>query len=420
MNPTELEPGLQIVLQRPDGGPRCEGFGGIPAAHPAYITISDDGTPGGATNAVTLGHELRRQILAMPGARQVPVPCSGYGGPFSCFALSRPYCHKVGVTVCDGSTGVAPMDLSKTSNGINLVCFPAGTNSKVVLPSWLSTTAAATWQTSVHEVVPAIFAAVHLAPAARLFISYRQLEAAELSEQLFEELGKIGFDVYVDRFRGTPGANFQRRILEEIAHKSMVLFLETATTASAPWTRYEVAVAKSLRVGLLALQLPGGNPIRDIDNGRRVRLRAPDFEPGTQTLDTAPLQAVLERIKTDHTLNEMRRRQLMRDNMRRALARVGAHQQSVVAGGAIHVVPNRTSSKEYLVSLPTRPAELGDFYEVVNHGTKTIVRAIVAPSAHFRDVRREQMRWLSAISDVRAFDEGAMLSVAKKIKAEAL
>jgi hypothetical protein len=312
------------------------------------------------------------------------------------------------------------MDLTKSPNGVNLVCFPAGTDSKVVLPNWLRTTAAATWRTSIHEVVPAIFAAVHLAPVARLFISYRQLEAAELSEQLFEELGKIGFDVYVDRFRGIPGANFQRRILEEIAHKSMVLFLETGTTASAPWTRYEAAVAKSLRVGLLALQLPGGNSIRDIDNGRRVRLRASDFKPGTQTLKTGPLHAVLERIKTDHTLNETRRRQLMRDNMRRALARVGAHQQSVVASGAIHVVPNRKSSKEYLVSLPTRPAELADFYDAANNGTKPVVRAIIAPSAHFRDVRREQMRWLSRLSDVRAFDEGAMLSIARQIKSEAL
>jgi hypothetical protein len=420
MNPTELEPGLQIVLQRPDSTPVCEGFGGLPAAHPAYITIDDDGTPSGGKNAVSLGHELRRQILAMPGALQVPVPCGGSGGPFACFALSRSYCRKVGVTVCDGSSRVAPMDLTTSPNGVNIVCFPVGTNSKHVLPPSFSTTAAATWHTSISEVVPAIFAAAHLAPSARLFISYRQLEAAELSEQLFEELGKIGFDVYVDRVRGMPGANFQRRIVEEIAHKSMVLFLETATTASAPWTRYEVAVAKSLRVGLLALQLPGGNPIGDIDNGRRVSLVASDFQSGTQLLDTGPLHAVLERIKMDHTLNEMRRRQLMRDNMRLALARVGVHRQSVVAGGAIHVVPNRKSSKQYLVALPTRPAELADFYDVVNNPANPVVRAIVAPSAHFRDVRREQMRWLSRVSDVQAFDEGAMLSVAQKMKAESL
>ena len=50
------------------------------------------------------------------------------------------------------------------------------------------------------------------------FVSY--------ADQLFDALTHARFDVFFDRFRVDPGVDFQRRLTEELAHKSMVLLLE--------------------------------------------------------------------------------------------------------------------------------------------------------------------------------------------------
>src|SRR5207249_2908620 len=79
----------------------------------------------------------------------------------------------------------------------------------------------------------------------RVFVSYRHSETMEIAEQLFEELPKHGFDVFVDRFRVGPGRDFQERLTDELAEKAMVLVLESASILKSQWIAHELSFAKA-------------------------------------------------------------------------------------------------------------------------------------------------------------------------------
>jgi hypothetical protein len=261
------------------------------------------------------------------------------------------------------------------------------------------------WTVSPTEFIPQILSAAGITSSdARIFISYRTTESQKLCDQLFDALNHAGFDVFVDRFRIAVGADFQQRILEELAQKAMVLFLESAGILKSPWTRYEASVAKSSRLGILSLLVPGGVKIPDVDATRRVDVTT-GWKPRHKCLDDSTLAAVVERIRSDHAFHDSRRRQLLRDSMRRALARKGVTQQQLNPDGTIEV---NSHGKTFLLWLPPRPGELSDFHHVATAPTSaatTPVRAIFAPASHMVGRRREQIRWLSLASGVGLFDE---------------
>ena len=417
-------PPPQVIIQIQDGDRvACDGFYDLPVQTSAYVALITDGSPLANQEAAKVRFELRRQILSLPAARHETrrLPCGlcpAFRADFNCTAMDRSHSRNVLVFIGGGS-GAGPVTqppvVSLHANTTALAIVPLETQVPT-LPWASSTVNVGQWVSHATELVPRIFAATGLtAPDARVFISYRREEAGALAEQLFDALNRRQFDVFLDRFRVEVGADFHQRILRELAHKQMAVFLESATIADRKWTKYEIAVAKSARMGVFAVHLPQGQHIGGIDASRRVNVALT-----SGVLDAATLTSVLDRIVNEHTCSQLRRRWLMRQNMQRALVAAHVYSQSVV-DGAILVQPTQNATKRYLVWLPSRPAELPDFYvAATSAGSATSVQAIVGPAAHLVGEDRERMRWLAKTAAVRSFDESAMLQVARAIKAEVL
>jgi TIR domain len=406
----------ELIVQSPAGVGRqravmCDGFSGVPGTLPAYVVLVTDGSPEADREATLLRLELRRQVLGASGTHLETAnilcgvaPCPAQRSDFGCSALTQTLSRKVLVFI---GSGTAAMDESLPLpqwNGqiAGIVLTPAG-NHVPPMPVWLAKKNIGRWQVSAAEFAPLVFAAAGVtSPERRVFISYRVDEASTLAEQLFEALAKKNFDVYVDRFRTDAGADFQQRIARELAHKSMVVFLESKGILASQWTRYEIAIAKSSRLGILALHLPDGMPIPDIDDSRRIEVSP---ESGGR-LSCDDMNGVVERIAMAETASQMRRRQMMRQNMMRALRQAGVPNVRA-ANGFVEV----NATQAYSVWLPGRPAELTDFHYVATScGNGRNV--IVAPSDRFVGVDRARMQWLANAAQVRAFDEGFMQQVA--------
>jgi len=417
-----LRQGLQVIVQGPATcDVQCDGVYEVPSTNPAYIAIVPDGSYQADTEARALRFELLKRLVALPGARseatampcdRVPACRSGYG----CHAFGVPACRTVVVLIGDPAAAWryfgAPLTIAPSEI---IPLMPPGFTIGAPLPSPLDVRNARNWSVTPIEFVPQIFAAAGISSSdARIFISYRVKEASALCEQLFDALNRAGFDVFVDRFRIAVGADFQQRILEELASKGMVVFLETNGILASKWTRYEAAVAKSARLGLLSVQPPGGRSIPDVDTSRRLIVDPIDWDGSTGTLSGGKLTEVIDRIRRDHAFFDIRRRQLLRDSMRRALQQAGVTSQQLLPSGAIDVVTPR--GDPFVFWLPSRPADLSDFHHLATAGgTRAATRAIFGPASHMVGRAREAARWLSSVSSIPSFDESQIRSKAQTI-----
>lgn len=139
----------------------------------------------------------------------------------------------------------------------------------------------------------------------RVFISYRRIDGRKIADQLFDALTRRNFDVFLDRFRIDPGLNVQEKIFEELAHKSMIVLIETATSQQSPWVAQEIACAVSNRLGILGLLMPNGVPWPYIPAARRVRVKNLNAKGN---LPPKTLHRVCRRIALAHGAAMMRRR----------------------------------------------------------------------------------------------------------------
>jgi len=416
-------PPPHVIIQIAEcGRVACDGYYDLPVILPAYIGLITDGSAIADREASRLRRELKRQILSLPGARletrELPCgTCPAYRADFNCTAIDRSRSRNVIVFIGDGTRPPSsnPHVVTLRQQTKVLVLLPPKSPEPPV-PFATPTTNTAHWASRATEFVPEIFAAAGLTEAdARIFISYRREETGDLAEQLFEELSRHHFDVFVDRFRIAVGADFHQRILQELAHKSMAVFLESKTILGREWIEYEIAVAKSSRIGVFALQVPGGQTIPGIDRSRRL-----DIHPSGGILTPPELSTVIDTLAREHSLSQIRRRRLLRENMQRALRLAGVFNQSLVEG-TIVVEPNPQSAKRYVIWLPSRPAALPDFYFAATFASSPPpVRAVIGPAAHMVGTERLQMRWLAQTAGVRSFDEGHMLQIARAMKGEAI
>jgi hypothetical protein len=278
----------------------------------------------------------------------------------------------------------------------------------------------------------------------RIFISYRRIETQPLADQLFEELNRQGFDVFLDRYSVPVASRFQRRLHHELAEKSMVLLLESDRFGESRWTSEEIAYCKQYRLGLYVLQMPHGRELDpsdpagkakrktkklpDVDDDLRTRLEPGDFSSEPREVDAgtpgppnlflqwgrltdAALARTAAEIKARHDSAMLRRLHSIRKQMVECLALAGVTGSRMRADGLLVV---NGGGKCYAVWITTRPPELPDFY--VAHsgsmnpaGTVGVIvghRELLEPETHRRLV------WLSGICRLVLVDEGRIFSAA--------
>lgn len=301
------------------------------------------------------------------------------------------------------------------------------------------------WINNAVEAVAAVLSASSVtSDLHRIFISYRRLETQPLAEQLFEELNRQGFDVFLDRYSVPAASKFQRRLHHELAEKSMVLFLESDRFGESRWTSEEIAYCTQYRLGFYALRMPHGREpdpkdptgkakkdtkrLPGIDDDLRKTLADGDFlsdpqeidagAPGRPELylqwgrltDQALADAVLE-IKARHDSAMLRRLHSIRDQMLKSLKLAGAVDSRMRADGMLVV---NSGAKNYAVWVTTRPPELPDFQVAYSGcmnpaGTVGVIvghRELLEPEVHRRLV------WLSGVCRLVLVDEGRIVSAA--------
>jgi hypothetical protein len=263
--------------------------------------------------------------------------------------------------------------------------------------------------------VPASLAAAGItAPDQRVFISYRQQDGQEHADDLFEALTSRGFDVFLDRARIGIGASIPDRIREEIAHKSMLLVLETPLVSGSSWVTQEVAIAVANRVGLLAVHFPSGHRIPSISERRRHKLRSGDFDPSGTRLVSSAIHDICDRLSSAHDRWLVRRRFQMQQAFSKMLLHRGLTNHRLNHNGCLEVVPLWSQSAVCSVRLTPRVADLIDFRET--NPTPPLpprrTRAVIAPGSLIAGHRQVDMRWLADATSTTLFDESDMPRVA--------
>jgi hypothetical protein len=162
-----------------------------------------------------------------------------------------------------------------------LPILPSGANPGAVLPPPLDRLISLFNPGAIESLAPDVLRAAGIGGGDhRLFVSYRRADAGDMAEQLHEAFTRAGFDVFLDRFSGTPGRPFPRVLAEELADKGLILVLESPGVRHSPWTLAEVAFARALRLGLTAVMMPGGVTFQAIPNRDRVRPAPSQWEAG--------------------------------------------------------------------------------------------------------------------------------------------
>lgn len=90
----------------------------------------------------------------------------------------------------------------------------------------------------------------------RLFISYKRDESSTVAIQLYEQLEKNGFDVFLDTHSVPKGEPFQDELWHRMVDSDIVIMLNTKSFFKSQWTKCEIAKANALSIGVIQLIWP--------------------------------------------------------------------------------------------------------------------------------------------------------------------
>jgi hypothetical protein len=432
----QLRNDLQVILQvqQPGGGYNCEGFSGVATVFPAQVVLQ--AVASRTAELAELAAALRRTLMDLtPLSRAGQTPCQG--GPIPdasfCHAHRVAGCQKVLVLVGDekGDFPDHAVDawLTGGDNYRVLPVFPADADlsSLEKRNAELAKINAAFWSRSITEIIPTVLStAAVTSDDFRIFISYKRLDSLPLAHQLFGALTEAGFDVFMDRFSIEPAVNFQVRLTQEMADKSMLVLLESAQLAQSPWTQLEIAFAKKHELGLASILLPGGVRVRDVDPGARIERDAADWVKSTvgpgHELTPDALKKVVLALKEEHGKAMVRRRARIRDSMRGALA---------LRGLAAWIGPDgllecQSKGNHYAIWLTPRPPDVTDFHFTHGRlhpaplGGPARKGVVVGPTASLEVLRQARTGWLADRCEFGCYDEDRITDLADQIKAGVL
>jgi hypothetical protein len=270
------------------------------------------------------------------------------------------------------------------------------------------------WQSDPAEVLSALCTHIGLAPAdQRIFISYARSETSPLADQLFSELTKRGFDVFLDRCSVPVGVKFQERLMQDLDDKAVVVLLHSESVAkrSSHWVEKELTRVTQYRHGLIALQFPDSSgqmiPIRrDCYPDTHVTIQPTDLNPDG-SLSCPSLYNVLARISETHTLALFRRRTALLNNLVTELNSAGKN---------FRILPNKDiacGQPEFVFAISPRPPELNDYHGLHSRnnfasGATTGVCLTPTPSVLLN--RQTTLRWLSQIALINHVDQESLRS----------
>ena len=396
-----------VLLQLHTGSPtRCESWDNVPVAHGVQVTVYAETAAGGPGVLARRIHAGLERELARLGAHRVNAPCApGLYHAHTCAGAVAGLAGRVLIFIADGSALIDPTMQTYFGHPgtviVPIVDRSLSSRPNTVLPPFMRTQLAeSTAGFDPRPILPRLLrAAGVVARADRLFISYRHSEAADFAGALFHALAERGFEPFLDRFSSRPGDDFVDLIREELADKSTLILLETASLGQSLYCRQEVATAVSRRMGLIAIDLPGSR--------LTFKVIAKRIAASSLTPTRAQLMPIVDQIER-HTAHEgMRRPRWQDSNLNHAIAAAGLGASPLGLGR--YLVQSRSGPRVLAMS-PGLP-QAKDFIEVDErcNACQVTKAAIFGPLAVARTNRYREIGWLRQKSGLDACDEGQLM-----------
>jgi hypothetical protein len=291
------------------------------------------------------------------------------------------------------------------------------------------------WKDSIAELALTVLARAGVTSLdRRVFISYRRIETEPMASQLFEALTRLNFSVFLDTVSIDPGVDFQARLFEQLADKSMVLLLHSRTFSQSRWTIAEADYSREHDLGLLMLRLPDVDPNDPlIKRSRAGDVVIVDWKhllgssqeskkcPPFRLTDSA-LEEVVNQVVEQHDVEMIARLASLRKRTLDALDRNGVkHRPSRFSASVFAESSSPSSPKTYSLFPTSRPPGLSELYDASTRDRDVGDRRIVVGRiASFNPERVQQMDWTVGGRNVAYADASMLDVVAQDIRAGAL
>ena len=417
-----------LVLQWADGfsgGGDCNRFADLPLLDPIQIAIIGEAS---RINDVRELYNLLHKHISSIGSLTPQLNC---GGPrtLHCMARDELECRSILVALLTDqqisnelSTTMNDWLIRRPHNSFVVPVLPINADPSVVLPGALNEWIILRDAGILDELVPDVLRVANIgSDEFRLFISYRRADSQALADQLFEEFSRAGFSVFHDHFCGLPGRMFPPILAENLLDKGLVVVLESPNVSLSKWTMSEVQIAQNFRLGLTALEMPGGQVFGAIPNKDRYDATSGSkWNDGLGNANSSTLVApkdFVDFVRSRYAEQVLRRRVFLETILGVALAGEGLT-SSRERNGTHRISHNR----EYVVGLSSRPPRLNDFRRVCDIARPTAAQPIAAqqvsvgPIGHLPPQHQSDVAWLAAQLTLATHDEAQITKLAQNIQ----
>ncbi len=393
----------------------CVMMQGVPLIDAVQVAIYEDpGAPTGVAESIYREMQTRFQDLNASGK----VTTKTCRGPrmLQCQGRGEPDCRCTLVVVTGKRTvdnAVRQQMLQWPRGGVSedliIPVLPHGSNVNTVLPNPLDDRNVVFHHGPVDQTVNQILQPILFGDTKRrVFISYRRNDTQQLADQLFDSLSQAGFNVFLDRFSGTPGRLFPEELCEEIIDKGLILLLESPGIRNSPWTLAELGFAYLHQIGRIAINVNRSTPLSLIDPRDRHRVSLQT----NKTLSASDLQKTTDFIKTNYARQALWRRVYLEVLLRMGLASHGII-PTAVGGGAFRV--NGGKGQSYIVGLAERAPSLRDVRRVRQKVTGKDRPAVLGSHAFLPAQYRRDLDWLARTASADLISEYVVPSTANSI-----
>jgi hypothetical protein len=314
------------------------------------------------------------------------------------------------VIVCDGTSEVTLEEriksaLNRQERTWILPLMPAPpVGSPNTLPAELMKKNIAFWKhDSIEELALTVLARAGITSLdRRVFISYRRTETESIANQLFDALTELNYSVFLDTVTIEPGVDFQDRLFEQMADKSMIILLHSKTFSQSPWTTAEVNYAINNDISVLIFRLPNV-PNTDVIYGCRagdqILLKDTDLvkdERGeTYRLTDRALDEVLANVVMTHDMEMISRLASMRQRTIEALTHQDVDYLQSESDVSL-VMKHMSTGKTYRFFPTSRPPGIAEIYEASTRITEEVgdSRIVIGRCSCINDERIRQMEWV--------------------------
>jgi TIR domain len=402
---------FSIVLQRVGAGGlsgQCQGFVSVAIPTAARFAVVSDDYPPIKAAADDLHACLETKFTSMAQADQV---CTG-PGLLDCWATNGTATNLL--VVVAGRNPASPWLTQTVDDWRNQGMATVGVvhradDPRTVLPAVMRDEVALIWDSTSCELADEVIELGLLSQDdRRVFISYAHVDGRAPAEQLFTELSKKRFDVFLDRFRTAPGADFVRRIEDELIDKAMIVVVETPAALLSPWVIHEIQTAVTKRLGLAAIMPGSGSGFASIPEAFRYRLT------GAAAIDPVALTFIVERHRSALLNNRLTlTRSLEREFSDPAVASI-----RVLGSGC--QVTSMSSGTQFEIGTSPRPVGLPLARRTAGRargpGQRSVVIHPIAPSPE----RRADISWVLSNANTIEVDEAQLATFAQQVRSGAL